>query len=178
MTKPFFLTTITAAIALAAGAVPALAKESLGVYSNWAVFRDASVPRCYTIAKAEDPRRASEQQRDYTPYLTVATWPSRNIRNQVHIRLSRKLAASPNLRLVIGSRSFALTGGGGDAWAADKAMDAAIVAAMRSTATLSVRATDVSGKRFTDRYQLNDVATAIDAATLGCSPRSLQQANN
>lgn len=178
MTKPFFLAPIAAAISLMAGTAPAFAKDSLGVYSNWAVFRDGSVPRCYAIAKAEDPRRASEEQRDYAPYLTVATWPKRNIRNQVHIRLSRQLASSPNLRLVVGSRSFALTGGGGDAWARDKAMDAAIVAAMRSATRLSVTGSGSNGKRFTDRYQLNDVATAIDAATLGCSPRSLQQANN
>ena len=176
MTKPFFLTSFAAALSLIAGSQPALAKDSLGVYSNWAVFRDASVPRCYTIAKAEDPRRASEQQRDYTPYLTVASWPLRDIRNQLHIRMSRKLAPSKNLKLVVGSRSFTLTGGGGDAWAKDKAMDAAIVAAMRSASTLLVRGTDASGKRFTDRYQLNDVATAIDAAMLGCSPRNLQQA--
>jgi len=178
MTKPFFLTLSAAALSLIAGTQPALAKDSLGVYSNWAVFRDATVPRCYTIAKAEEPRRASEQQRDYTPYLTVTTWPQRGIRNQLHIRLSRKLAPSANLRLTVGSRSFALTGGGGDAWAKDKAMDAAIVAVMRSASTLTIRGTDANGKRFTDRYQLNDVATAIDAATLACSPRSLQQTDS
>ncbi|MEP5938712.1 MAG: hypothetical protein ABJ239_10320 [Erythrobacter sp.] len=155
-------------------AAPASAKDSLGVYDNWAVFRDASVPRCYTIAKAEPSRRASEQTLDYEPYLTVATWPGRNIRNQLHIRLSRKLAANPRLRLVIGSRGFNLTAGGGDGWARDKAMDAAIIAVMRSATLLSVTGTDTNGKRFTDRYSLDGVATAIDAATLGCAAQNLK----
>lgn len=154
-------------------AAPAVtAKDSLGVYSSWAVFRDASVPRCYAIAKAQPPRQ-NEQTRDYAPYLSIATWPDRNVRNQLHVRLSRKLASAPRLRLVIGSRSFSLTGGGGDGWARDKAMDAAIVAAMRSATRLSVSATDANGKRFTDRYALDGVATAVDAATLGCSPQNL-----
>ena len=48
-------------------------------------------------------------------------------------------------------------------------MDAAIVAAMRSGSRMSVTATDRGGNRFTDRYSLAGVATAIDAATIACA---------
>jgi hypothetical protein len=48
-------------------------------------------------------------------------------------------------------------------------MDAAIVAAVRSAATMSVSARDAVGKRFTDRYSLAGAATAMDAATVGCA---------
>ena len=124
------------AMALAA---PLAAKDSLGVFSNWAAFRDAQVPRCYAIAKAEPIGPRGMAARDYEPYASVGAWPSREIRGQVHFRLSRELAQGARISLRVGQRRFALVGGGGDAWAADKAMDAAIVAAMRSADGMSGR---------------------------------------
>ena len=154
----------------AALAAPVSAKDSLGVFNAWAAFRDPAVPRCYAIAKPEDPvRKRDLERRDYAPYASVGTWPKHAVRNQVHFRLSRELSARPAIRLTIGSRSFALTGGGGDGWSQDKTMDAAIVAAMRSANRMTVSATDKRGNRFSDRYSLRGAPTAIDAATIGCS---------
>lgn len=158
---------LLASLALLAAATPIAAKDNLGVYSNWAAFRDASVPRCYAIAKPE-PGKLS---RDYDPFVAIGTWPKRNIRGQVHIRLSRKLAKASAITLSVGGRRFALTGGGGDAWAKDKAMDAAIVAAMRSGPRMIVSAVDANGRRFSNSYTLAGAATAMDAATVGCARR-------
>ncbi len=152
-------------LGFAFGASPLAAKDSLGVYDNWAAFRDPGTPRCYAIAKPS----STSQNRDYAPYASVATWPQRDIRNQVHIRLSREIAEGAAIRLTIGDRSFDLTGGGGDAWAEDSRMDAAIVAAMRSAERMSIRSRATSGGQFTDRYQLAGIATAIDAALVGCA---------
>lgn len=155
-----------AALVLAA---PLAAKDSLGVYSGWAAFRDdaqgGNGPRCYAIAKAEPSGRS----RDFTPYATVGNWPTKKLRGQFHIRLSRKLAAQPRISLRVGSRNFSLTGGDGDAWARDSSMDAAIIAAMRSASQMVVYASDARGRRFSDVYLLKGAATAIDAATLGCT---------
>ncbi|MBA4164013.1 MAG: hypothetical protein C0510_05210 [Erythrobacter sp.] len=151
-----------AAIALAA---PLAAKDSLGVFSGWAAFRDPAAARCYAIAKPEDSRNP----RDQAPYATVATWPGKQIRNQLHFRPSRKLAKGARISLRIGPRSFELTGGGADAWATDAAMDAAVVAAMRSAERMTLRASDAKGRRFSDSYLLAGAATAIDAATLACA---------
>lgn len=73
------------------------------------------------------------------------------------------------IRLRVGRDSFELVGGGGDAWARHKRMDAAVIAAMRSANSMRVTATDKSGTRFSDRYDLSGAATAIDAATVGCA---------
>lgn len=150
------------ALALAA---PLAAKDSLGVFGTWGAFRDAEFGRCYAIAKPETSRRA----RDYRAYATVGTWPARGVRGQVHFRLSRKMAERPDLSLRIGGQRFALSGGGGDAWARDKTMDAGIVAAMRAAETMTVSARDARGRRFSDRYALGGVATAMDAAAVGCA---------
>jgi hypothetical protein len=151
------------AIALLAVAAPAAARDSLGVFGQWGAFADPSVPRCYAIARAEsdDPERPGT--------ASVGTWPRVKVRGQLHIRLSRAIAPQTSIRLAIGGQRFALTGSGADAWAQDQRMDAAVVAAMRSAAGMSVSATDRAGRRFTDRYSLDGAATAMDAATVGCA---------
>lgn len=152
---------------LALAASPALARDALGVFGQWGAFRDPGVPRCYAIAVAE--KAAAGDRRARQPFATIGTWPKQQLRGQLHLRLSRDAAAGKPINLVVGSQRFVLTGGGADAWAADRRMDAAVVAAMRSAAILSVSATDAGGRRFTDRYPLAGAASAMDAATLGCA---------
>ncbi len=153
------------ALAVLAIAAPAAAKDSLGVFDSWAAFRDRETPRCYAIAKARNNNRSAA----YKPYATVGTWPKRGIRGQVHFRLSNKLATGSKITLRISDKSFALTGGGTDAWAQDKTMDAAIVAAMRSANQMSLRAQGASGGNIVNTYNLGGAATAMDAATVGCA---------
>jgi hypothetical protein len=145
-------------------AAPALARDSLGMFSGWGAFRDPGVPRCYAVAMAEP----SSKSRDYQPYAAVGTWPSRGVRGQVHFRLSRQLAANGRIQLTIGRDRFQLTGGGGDAWAVDRRMDAAIVAAMRSAPRMTVSARDAAGRSFANTWTLAGAATAMDAAAIGC----------
>ncbi len=146
-------------------AAPASARDNLGIYGNWGAFRDAQVPRCYAIAMAEP----SSMQRDHQPYADVGTWPGKGERGQVHFRLSRNLASNSRIVLSLGGQRFELVGGGGDAWSADKRMDAAIVAAMRSAGGMVVSARDASGRGFSNSYKLDGAATAMDAAAIGCA---------
>lgn len=146
-------------------AAPLAAKDSLGIFADWGAFRDGSVPRCYAIAMPVESRA----RRDLAPFATVGTWPRRNLRGQVHFRLSRQIANRATVTLTLGRKSYRLVGGGADAWAQDRTMDAAIVAAMRSTQRMTIRSTDRSGRRFSDSYSLSGAASAMDAATLGCS---------
>ncbi len=149
-------------IALATMAVPVAAKDSLGVYSSWAAFRDDSPQRCYAIAK---PSRSGNS----APFASVATWPSQGIRGQLHIRLSRAIRAGSDVTLRVGDRRFTLAAKGRNAWAQDNAMDAAITAALRSATRMSVSARATNGSSFTDRYDLSGAATAIDASVVGCA---------
>ena len=149
--------------AVLALATPALARDSLGMFGAWGAFRDAAVPRCYAVALS------SAKARDYQPYATVGHWPQRGTRNQVHFRLSRRLAPQAPVRLTVGGQTFVLTGGGGDAWAADRRGDAGIVAAMRSAKSMRVSARAANGATFSDSYPLAGAASAIDAAAIGCA---------
>ena len=138
------------------------AKDSLGVFSEWAAFRDIETPRCYAIAQASS-------EREPRGYASIGTWPSRQVRGQLHLRLSRPVKSGARVRLSVGNQRFDLMAQGSDAWASDKAMDAAIIAAMRSGSGMSVSARAANGTRFTDRYSLDGAATAMDAAIVGCA---------
>ncbi len=151
--------------ALTLCAAPAMARDSLGVFGAWGAFRDAAVPRCYAIAMAAP----SSLQRDYQPYASVGTWPRRQVRGQVHFRLSRKLQPGAPIMLALNGAKFALAGGGGDAWAADRRMDAAIIAALRSAREMTVSAKGTDGRGFSNTWQLDGAATAMDAATVACA---------
>lgn len=146
---------------------PLSAKESLGVFDSWGAFRDEAGPRCYAIALPRANRGAADPQ----AYASIATWPRRNIRGQMHLRLSRQIRPGSAIALQIGSERFALTGSGANGWGTDRSMDAAIVAALRSANRMSVSAIDTRGRRFTDSYALNGVASAMDAATVACARR-------
>ena len=146
-------------------AVPASARESLGLYGSWGAFRDPMAPRCYAIAMAE----ADSRQRDYQPFAAVGTWPRRAVRGQVHFRLSRRIAPDRPITLAIGDRRFQLIGGGGDAWAASAGDNAAIVAAMRSAPRMRISARDAAGRSFGNAWQLGGAASAMDAAAIGCA---------
>lgn len=153
------------ALSTLALAVPAAARDSLGIYADWGAFRDPGVPRCYAIAKP----RPSTLSREFDGFASIGTWPKRNVRSQIHFRLTRKMQDKGAITLGIGSATFALTGGPNDAWATDRTMDAAIVSAMRSAGSMTLSARDASGKRFSDTYNLSGAATAMDAATVGCA---------
>lgn len=151
----------TLVLLLLAVGTPLAARDSLGVFGQWAAFRDAEVPRCYAIAAAQGDGSSG--------FATVAAWPARQVRGQVHFRLSRSVDPQARITLVVGGESFALTATARNAWASDAAGDTAIIAAMRAATAMQIRSRDRSGRAFSDSYPLGGAATAIDAAVVGCA---------
>jgi hypothetical protein len=151
------------AASLLLGAAPS-GRVTLGIFSGWGAFRDASPRRCYAIATPE--RRSAGQWRSFA---SVAIWPQQRIRGQVHFRL--RVARAPNspVRLIFADKSFPLVAGSVDAWAPGPRGDAAIVAAMRSSLSMRIAWVSKDGRNRSDGYLLKGVATAIDAAALGCA---------
>jgi len=142
-------------------------RVALGIFSGWGAFRDARPPRCYAIATPEGRRREG----NYQSFASVAVWPQQKINGQVHIRLRVERAPHSPIRLVFGDRSFPLVAASVDAWAPDPRADAAIIAAMRGGTSMRVAWVSKDGRDRSDGYLLKGVATAIDAAALGCARR-------
>jgi len=154
------------AIAALALAGQALARDRLGVWNDWGAFRDPAVPRCYAIAMAVDQ---PGQSRTTQAYATVARWPRRGIHGEVHLRLSRAAAPGRPVLIVIAGQKFTMLTDGSDAWAPDRGTDAAIIAALRSNSDMTVIARSRDGRLLRDIYHLAGVASAMDAASLGCA---------
>jgi hypothetical protein len=165
-----FLSLLLVSAGLAAGAALANApgRVSLGIFDAWGAFRDAPAAtgtRCYAIAASD----ATVGTPRWKSYASVGFWPKRGVRGQFFVRLSRDKAAGAAIRLSIAGRRFILVGNGSSAWAGDKRMDAAIIAAMRSAEAMSIETTAANGGAIADAYRLRGAATAIDAAALGCA---------
>src|SRR3546814_4690139 len=106
-----------------------------------------------------EPVKDNHQSR-WRPFAAVGYWPKKSMHGQMHFRLSREKAPKAQVSLSIGARRFTLTAGGADAWAPDKRVDAAIIAAIRSGTSMSVQATGKNGAHFADVYALRGAATA------------------
>ncbi len=145
--------------------VPVYAKDSLGTFSSWGAFRDTEIPRCYAIAESEEITGKAERK----SYATIGFWPNRKIRRQFHARLSRERSSNSRVIVSIAGRRFRLTANATDAWSQDKRMDAALVAAIHSAKSMTIESIGRDGRPIVDAYLLRGAATAIDAASLGCS---------
>ncbi|CAN5867428.1 hypothetical protein BH11PSE6_BH11PSE6_18810 [soil metagenome] len=146
---------------------PAAARESLGVFDHWGAFADPAPRRCFAIAEPVGSDRTAGGR----PFASIATWPGRGARNQLHIHLSRERDPRARVTLSVGERRFELVADKADAWAPDARADAAVVAAIRSGRSMSVEMLGRGGQPFADFYPLRCAATAIDAAALGCARR-------
>jgi hypothetical protein len=144
---------------------PALARDSLGIFETWGAFRDAEPLHCYAIAEPVDGSGAGR----WRPFATISHWPEKNIRGQLHIRLSRARRSDADVMLVIGDRKWRLVAGASDAWSPSGDHDSFILAKMRAARSMSISSVAATGSGFADTYSLKGAATAIDAAALGCA---------
>ncbi|USI74213.1 invasion associated locus B family protein [Sphingomonas morindae] len=155
-----------AALALVLLVAAAPARETLGVFHDWAAFREPASDRCF--AMAEPPPGTSAF--GLGAVASVAAFPAQRIRAQLSVRLSRGHQPAAPVTLSIGDSGFRLVVAAGRAWAADRRADAAIVAAMRSGSSMSVSTVAEDGRAYADVYRLRGAASAIDAAMLACPP--------
>jgi len=79
-------------------ATPAWARDPLGVFNAWGAFRDKAPHRCFAIAEP-DPKRSKG---DWRPFASVANWPDRGVRNQIHVRLRKNRKPNTPVTLSIG----------------------------------------------------------------------------
>ena len=144
----------------------AQAREALGIFDGWGAFRDDTPYRCFAIAEPADKSAGK-----WRPFASVGHWPDRNVRSQLHIRLSKERRPDADVMLTVGDRRWRLVAGPYDAWAPSPRHDAFIIAKMRAARSMSVSSVAKNGGAFADTYRLKGAATAIDAAALGCVRR-------
>ena len=89
-------------------------------------------------------------------------------RGELHLLFARPVRPGAAAVLTVGAENFLLVTRGTSAWSRDPRQSAAIIAAVRRSAEMRVRAQGQGG-RISDRYLLAGAPTAIDAAAIGCA---------
>ncbi len=145
-------------------ATPVLARDSLGIFSGWGAFRDATPYRCYAIAQPE-----GEGDAPGPGYATISWWPTKSVRGQIHFRFAWPLREGSSVYLVAGGRRWRLTSGARDAWSPSSKHDAFILARLRAAGAMRITGVDRKRGNFADVYDLEGAASAFDAAALGCA---------
>lgn len=139
--------------------------SSTGTYGQWGSFEKSAPRHCYAIAAPQHAPRAQA----WKPFASIGYWPARQLRGQVHFRLSREKRPGSAVLLRIDDRTFQLLAGKADAWAPNAAADREIVAAMRTGVEIRVETRAANGSGVADTYSLRGAATAIDAAAIACA---------
>lgn len=155
--------TLILAVALTLPA-PAGAQRLLHAGANWAALeREAGT--CEAVGRSElvVPRGRVQARAAF-----AFTRDGRR-RGELHILLSRPARPGADALLQVGDQSFLLLTKGQSAWSRGGRQERAIMAALRRSTEMRVRAQGVGG-RVSDRYLLAGAPTAIDAAALACAP--------
>lgn len=146
----------------------AQAKDLVSIFSGWAVFSqsDGGGKHCYAISQpAEVVGRDSLKGNSS---FIIGFWPQRKQSYQIYVRFSRERSSNSVVTLSAGGRRFRLNGNRIEAWSKDARMDMAIIAALRSSASMSIESIGRDGRAIVDAYKLRGAATAIDSAALAC----------
>jgi hypothetical protein len=149
---------------LALGAAGEVAAQRLLHAGAWWAALERPGGTCEAIARSElsAPRGVTQARAAF-----AFTRDGRR-RGELHLIFGRPVRPGGAAVLTVGAESFLLVTRGTSAWSRGPRQEAAIIAAVRRSAEMRVRAQGQGG-RISDRYLLAGAPTAIDAAAIACA---------
>jgi hypothetical protein len=171
--------TTAAACLLALAPLPAAsqtAAERVAAFTDWAVFVADDPKECYIVS----PPTESVARRDGSEVevsrgdirLFVTFRPSEEVSNEVSFTSGYPLRDGSTVDVEIGSQTFRLNPGAGDAnawaWPASPAEDAQLIDAMRRGADATVTGVSSRGTTTIDSFSLMGFTAAIEDAEARC----------
>lgn len=160
---------------ISVGGALAQGSERVANHTDWSVFVADSPKECYIVSPPTESAAtrggSSVEVRRGDIRLFVAFRPSENISNEVSFTGGYPFDSGTPVQLEIGSDSFAMTPGSGDAgeWAwTDPADDANAVEAMRGGSTATITAVSTRGTTTTDTFSLMGFTAAVSDAESRC----------
>jgi invasion protein IalB len=177
LSKALAASLIAAAAILGAGNAPAQQQaERVAVHTDWSVFTPANPRECYIVS----PPTSSAARRNGQPVevnrgdirLFVTFRPGESVRNEVSFTGGYPFQAGTPVRLQVGSDTFNLNPGAGDAsgwaWPASADEDERIVAALRRGSTATVTGVSSRGTTTIDTFSLMGFTAAVNDAGARC----------
>jgi hypothetical protein len=162
------------------GNAPAAKPSLVATYGDWGAYaaKNGATRTCYALAQPKD-RTPGDVKRD-PAYIFIADRPAENVRNEVSIIMGFDVrggdaakpaagkAAGPEPSVEVGPAKFVLVAKGSNLWLANAAEEGPMIAAMRKTGKLVVRAPSLKGNVTTDEYSLSGLAQALDRIQKEC----------
>ncbi len=183
--KPMLWTSVAAltAVGLAAALAamgPAAAQEAtrpVASHTDWGVYVVGDPKECYIVT----PPTSSTARRDGQTVqvnrgdirLFVTFRPADSVTNEVSFSAGYPIREGSSVQLAVGTDSFALSPGAGDAaewaWPGSPAEDATLVAAMRRGAKATVTGVSSRGTTTIDEFSLLGFTAALEDAESRCN---------
>jgi len=159
---------VVALAALVPSADAAADRKLLGSFRDWdAYVLDTGGKReCYMISLPKETRPHNVRRGKI--YVMVAHRPAAAVSNEVSVIVGYPFRKNSTATAIVDGRSFQMFTQGDSAWLYDAKQDAAMVAAMKKGARLTVKGTSSRGTRTTDRYSLMGFTAAYKAISRAC----------
>lgn len=150
-------------------------------YGDWGAYaaKVGASKTCYALAQPKD-REPSDLKRD-PAYIFISERPAENVHDEVAIIMgfdvkggeekvaSGKAAAdAPAATAEVGSEKFTLLAQSNKLWLENIAKEGPMIAAMRKSGKLIVRAASLKGRETIDEYSLSGFAQALDRVHQEC----------
>jgi len=159
---------ITAAVLLAAGPAWAQTPEGVAQYRDWGVYvaSTGGSKVCFALSKPKDSKPEGVRRGDI--YVFVTSRPGENVTNELTVEIGYPFREGSRAQATIGDASFTLYTQGEKAWVENAAEEPAMVAAMRSGASMVITGTSQRGTNTTDTYSLLGITDALNRVSSEC----------
>lgn len=142
--------------------------SSIGEFSDWVAYtyKSKNGPVCYIVSQ---PKKSAPNGVSRDPIFFLVTHrPGEKVKNEVNTIIGYPFKKDSTATVQIGSESFDLFTSGDGAWSDSSSRDGAIVAAMKTGQSMSVKGTSWRGTTTTDQYSLAGVSAAMEKIDATC----------
>jgi hypothetical protein len=160
-----------AVFALCASSAVAFAQAGptlLGTFEAWEAYKnnDARGAVCWAVTQPQTKEPATAKRDPI--YFIITTWPKQNISNEPSIVIGYQFKDAGQATVEVGSDKFSFFTKADGAWLNDKAVEARLIAALRSNGEMTVKGFSKRGTLTTDTYSLKGLSAALDKVSEGC----------
>jgi hypothetical protein len=161
--KPHTVFFALAAAALSAGPALAQGATKIGQHNNWGTYAYSgdNGKVCYVLSIPTGKTPASLDHGDI--YFSVSQMPGKNVSFEPQFISSYNFKEGSNVTVSVGDKSFKMFTRGKLAWMENAAEEPALITAMKSGSSMSIKATSGRGNPTGYEFSLRGISAALDS---------------
>lgn len=140
----------------------------IGTFGDWKALMAGKdrTKVCYALSQPKE-RQPAKLQRD-PGHLFISNRAGDGSKGELAVKLGFAGSTTKEGALSVGSGSFALVASGENAFLKNPAQEAQVIELMKRASTISVKMASARGNETTDKYSMNGLAKALEAAAKEC----------